>query len=215
MGLLLRLDHDIGQAHGLAIEGERKFRWGERRGTARLLAFLNKADMGNYDKAIALAQQTGTTPDITKTRAQGRTKYGFTSSNDLEITDHLGGFARLSWNDGQNETWNFSEIDASQAVGLDWKPAAWGRPKDAWGLAQVVNELSDPHRRYLASGGHGFLIGDGAMHYGPEIITETYYRFQALDSLSISPDAQLIINPAYNRSRGPVPVWGVRVHAEF
>ena len=28
-------------------------------------------------------------------------------------------------------------------------------------------------------------------------------------------DAQLVVNPGYNRARGPVPVWGVRVHAQF
>jgi hypothetical protein len=36
-----------------------------------------------------------------------------------------------------------------------------------------------------------------------------------LKALAVSPDAQLIANPGYNRSRGPVPVWSVRVHAEF
>ena len=82
-------------------------------------------------------------------------------------------------------------------------------------MAQVVNGISDDHRRYLAAGGYGFMIGDGALHYGPELITETYYKIQLNTALALSPDAQLIINPAYNRARGPVPVWGVRLHAEF
>jgi len=211
----LELDRRIGRANGFAIEGERQLRWGDRKGTARLLAFFNQARMGSYDEAVALAQRTGAAPDISLARAYGHTKYGFTSSDDLELAENLGGFARLSWNDGQNESWAFAEIDQSAAAGLDWKPASWGRPQDAWGVAEVVNGLSGAHRRYLSAGGRGFMLGDGALHYGPEMLTESYYRWQALAHLAVSPDAQFVINPAYNRARGPVPIWGVRVHAEF
>jgi len=168
--------------------------------------------MGSYEQALAAPAGA---PDVAQTRLYGRTKYGFASSSDLELAEHLGGFLRLSWNDGRNETWAYTEIDASQAMGLVWTPAAWGRAEDSWGLAAAVNELSGPHRRYLAAGGSGFMLGDGGLHYGPELIAETYYRFQALKALSVSPDAQLVCNPGYNRSRGPVPVWGLRVHAEF
>ncbi|MCX5796240.1 MAG: carbohydrate porin [Elusimicrobia bacterium] len=208
---MLDMDRRIGRAHGLAIEGQHALRFGERKGTARLLAFYNQAHMGNYDESLA---QAGT-PDVTLTRAYGRSKWGLASSDDLELTGHLGAFMRLSWNDGRNETWAFTEIDASQALGIEFKPADWGRPRDRWGLGAVVNELSGPHRRYLAAGGLGAIIGDGGLHYGPEMILETYYSWQVLKALAVSPDAQFMVNPGYNRSRGPVPVWGLRVHAEF
>ena len=208
---MLDMDRHLGRAHGFVVEGEHGVRLGERKGTGRLTAFYNEAHMGNYDQALA---QPGT-PDVTLTRAYGRNRWGLASSDDLELSEHLGAFARLSWSDGRNETWAFAEVDASEALGLDFKPAAWGRPQDDWGVAAVVNELSGPHRRYLAAGGLGFMLGDGALHYGPEMIAETYYRWQLLKALAVSPDAQLIANPAYNRSRGPVPVWGLRVHAEF
>ena len=168
--------------------------------------------MGNYADA---ADNPAAGLDITRTRAIGRTKYGVASSSDLELAAHLGGFLRLSWNDGHNETWAFTEIDASEAAGLNWKPVCLGRPDDEAGLAVAVNELSGAHRRYLAAGGLGFIIGDGALLYGPEVITEAYYRFKASATLWISPDAQFIVTPAYNRARGPVPVWGLRVHSEF
>ncbi len=63
----------------------------------------------------------------------------------------------------------------------------------------------------------GILIGDGHLNYGSEKIIETYYSYSvhALDHLSLSLDYQYVINPAYNRERGPVSIFGVRVHAEF
>jgi high affinity Mn2+ porin len=211
----LQMDQRIGLAHGLVMEGEHAVHVGESKGTGRLTAFYNQADMGNYDEAIAQAQATGQTPDVTQSRSYAHNKWGVASSDDLQLTELLGAFSRLSWNDGRSETWAFAEIDSSQAFGLDFKAATWGRPQDGLGVAEVVNELSGPHRRYLAAGGMGFMLGDGALHYGPEMITETYYRWQVVDHLAVTPDAQLVVNPGYNRSRGPVPIWSLRVHAEF
>lgn len=208
---MMQLDRRFGRAHGLVAEGERSFSWRDHAGTARLLVYFNEARMGSYDQTLARAQRTGTIPDVAQTRAYGRTKYGFTSSDDLALSDRLGAFARVSWDDGRNETWAFAEADQSAALGLDWNP----RGKDHWGAAQLINGLSGPHRRYLAAGGDGFMLGDGALHYGPELVTETYYKVPLNDMLSVTPDAQLVINPGYNRDRGPIPVWGLRVHAEF
>ena len=39
-------------------------------------------------------------------------------------------------------------------------------------VALVVSGLSGLHRRYLAAGGYGFIIGDGALRYGPEVLGE-------------------------------------------
>jgi high affinity Mn2+ porin len=209
---MLDIDRRLGRANGSVIEGEHELHLIDgRRGTARLLVFLNQAHMGNYDQALALPG----VPDVTKTRSYGRTKYGASFNADHELTDSLGGFARASWSDGRNETWAFTEVDASESLGVEWTPSRWGRPQDRWGAAAVVNELSGPHRRYLANGGLGFLIGDGALHYGPEMSAETYYRFPVREHLFVSPDYQFIVNPGYNRARGPVSVWAIRVHAEF
>jgi high affinity Mn2+ porin len=71
------------------------------------------------------------------------------------------------------------------------------------------------HRQFLNDGGLGLLIGDGMLpHPGPEQIIETYYAFPLLAS-TVTLDYQFIVNPAYNRDRGPVSVIGARVHAEF
>jgi high affinity Mn2+ porin len=212
----LPLDRRIGRANGSVIEAEHAISLVDgRKGTARLLAYVNQADMGNYDDALAQAQATGTAPNVVATRTYGRTKYGFSFNADQEISDTLGVFTRDSWSDGRNESWAFVEIDASETGGLEWKPTAWGRPNDRLGVAEVVNELDGPHRRYLSDGGYGFMIGDGGLHYGPELITETYYRVALVEHLWVSPDYQFFANPAYNRSRGPVSVYSLRVHAEF
>ena len=96
------------------------------------------------------------------------------------------------------------------------KGTVWGRPDDSWGLAGVVNALSDPAKTYFAAGGMGILIGDGQLRrYGTENIVETYYNFAATNWFTVSADFQLIVNPAYSRDRGPVSVLGLRLHGQF
>jgi high affinity Mn2+ porin len=51
-------------------------------------------------------------------------------------------------------------------------------------------------------------------HPGTEKILETYYNFPLFAS-RITFDYQLIVNPAYNRDRGPVSVLGVRLHTQY
>lgn len=54
------------------------------------------------------------------------------------------------------------------------------------------------------------LVSDGQLpHPGNEAILETYYSFPWFAS-KITLDYQLIVNPAYNRDRGPASVFGVR-----
>ena len=51
----------------------------------------------------------------------------------------------------------------------------WKRSKDKVGAAFVINGISGDHRRYVALGGLGFVLGDGALTYGTERILEGYY----------------------------------------
>src|SRR5438105_11416269 len=122
--------------------------------------------MGSYRQALDDGLQ------VPATRAFGRTKGGFAASANAELREGLGVFARASWNDGANETWAFTEIDRSAALGAVQSGARWGRPGDEAGAALVVSGLSNLHRRYLAAGGYGFIVGDGALHYGSEILGE-------------------------------------------
>jgi high affinity Mn2+ porin len=68
----------------------------------------------------------------------------------------------------------------------------------------------------LPPGGLGILVGDGQLlRSGPEKIIETYYNFAAFSFATLSLDYQFVVNPAYNRDRGPVSVIGVRGRVDF
>jgi high affinity Mn2+ porin len=204
------LDPRFLKAQGQVAEIERRYDLFGRPGTIRPLAFLNHAHMGNYNEAVELMPKD---PDITKTRSY-RYKYGFGLNIDQELTDNLGFFSRLGWNDGHSETFAFTEIDRTLSAGLVMGGRAWARPYDRVGLAGILNGISGPHRAYLEHGGFGFIIGDGKLDYGPEEILELYYAFQIKNGLAVTFDFQEIGNPAYNRDRGPVSVFSLRVHLD-
>ncbi len=206
------LEWDVAKARGLAVELEARYALWSRPGAARALVFLNTAQMGNYDQALA---QSPASPDVTATRATGRTKAGFAASANQDLGSGLGVFLRVSYNDGRNETGAFTEIDRSVAAGVVQAGSRWGRPNDETGLGLVVSGLSDPHRRYLAAGGYGFLIGDGALKYAPEILGEVYYRFALTREIAIAANYQPIFHPAYNDDRGPAHVFTGRLHVAF
>ncbi|HYA39883.1 MAG TPA: carbohydrate porin [Syntrophobacteraceae bacterium] len=183
----------------------------------RFLTYLNEARMGGYDAALALAAQTGATPDILLVEKLGGTKYGLGFNFEQPLADEgeTGIFGRLGWNDGRHETWCYTESDRHASLGLQVSGVRWKRPDDRLGVAWGVNGLSTPHKDYLAAGGIGMLLGDGALSYGCEQVMEVYYRFQITRWLAISPDFQLIQNPGYNSDRGPVEVYGVRVRVSY
>jgi high affinity Mn2+ porin len=80
----------------------------------------------------------------------------------------------------------------------------------------VRNGISQSFQRYLAAGGLGVLVGDGALpHPGDEQIIEAYYAFRPVGWASMTVDYQHIANPGYNRDRGPANVVGLRLHAGF
>jgi high affinity Mn2+ porin len=129
----------------------------------------------------------------------------------------LGCFARASWNDGQNETWAFTEIDRSISAGMCLTGDEWHRAGDVVGLAHVVSGLSDAHRDYLKAGGKGFMLGDGNLNYGAEQLTELYYNCELVkNSIYLTGTYQMLFNPGYNKDRqGPVNVFSVRLHLQI
>jgi high affinity Mn2+ porin len=206
-------DAKIAKANTETIEYEKRYSIDGQKGTVRVLGFLNNGKFGNYDLAIA---QNLKAPNVDSTQAYGRHKYGFGINTDQYITKDFGVFAKASWNDGHTETWFFTEIDRSITFGGELKGSNWSRPDDEVGLAFIGDGLSAPHRNYLADGGYGFLIGDGKLNYAPEMIAEIYYKINAYQKkLFLTPDYQFIVNPAYNKDRGPVNVFSIRAHVEF
>ncbi len=200
-------------ARGQAVELENRYTFLDRPGKVRWLGYWNRADMGNYRDSLALAPVD---PDIAATASYSNVKYGFGINIEQELTENLGGFLRFGWNDGQSESFAYTEVDSTFSFGFLLKGARWRRPQDEAGTAIALNGISSSHAAYLAAGGLGFVLGDGALNYNPEFIWESYYRFALKkDAIWISPDFQFVADPGYNADRGPVAITAIRVHAEF
>ena len=208
----MTMNWDIGKAGSQTLEYTRNYSISGQKGAVRLVSYLNVCNMGNYDESMAL---NPTAPDIKATRKDGRTKYGFGINAEQALGNDFGAFLRAGWNDGNNETWVFTEIDRTASLGLSAKGIRWNRPEDNIGLATVVSGLSSAHMNYLKDGGLGFELGDGNLNYSPENLTELYYSFQMNKNISLTGTYQHIINPGYNKDRGPVDVLSLRVHMEF
>ena len=206
-------DAKIGKANTQTVEFEKRYTVNGQKGVLRVLGFLNNGKFGNYEQAIALSLNA---PNVDTTQAYGRHKFGFGVNADQYLTKDFGVFAKASYNDGHTQTWFFTEIDRSFTFGGVLKGTGWKRGDDEMGLGFIANGLSAPHRQYLADGGYGFLIGDGNLNYAPEMIAEFYYKLNAYQKkFFLSPDYQFIVNPAYNKDRGPVNVFSIRAHVEF
>ncbi len=196
------------------VEAERRTLWQNRPGKIKLLLFVNRANMARYADAVQLAAEAGGVPDVSRVRRE-TSRAGGAINVEQELTGELGGFARVGLNDGSKETYEFTEINRSMSAGLVLKGTRWGRADDSFGLGAAVNGLSREARDYFSAGGLGILIGDGRLNYGSEQIVEAVYSFRVGAHLTLSADYQHIVNPAYNRDRGPVSVYSVRAHAEF
>jgi high affinity Mn2+ porin len=198
----------------LVGELEQRYRWRGRAGAVRLLGFANKASMGRYRDAVGLAAAQGGAPQLAAVRRPGW-RTGVVVNAEQELGEAVGVFARLGANDGSKEAYEFTEINRSLAAGVVIGGQHWGRPGDEAGFAAVANQLSGEARAYFAAGGTGILIGDGALSYGAEKIVEAYYTARLGKWFSLAFDVQHATHPAYNRSRGPVPIYALRLHAQF
>ena len=207
----IRLDWNLAHAWSAAAEVERRYAPRGHAGALRLLAYDTRAHMGSYQDTLnnpSLGQ------DIYLTAAY-RYKYGFGLNLEQEIRQDLGAFARLGWSDGKNQTYEYTDVDRTATVGLSWKGARWRRPQDTVGLAVMVNGISAVHRQYLAAGGLGITVGDGALGYRSERLCEAYYNWQMAKHFQLTADYQFAQNPAYNHVRGPVNLLALRLHTEF
>lgn len=200
--------------HMFVTEFEGRYTWQNRPGKIKLLAFVDQANMAKYSDALRLARSTGSVPDVSPVRYD-QSRPGVVFNLEQDLVPYLGTFVRASVNDGTKETYEFTEINRSIAVGLSLKGRSWGRDDDGLGFAAAVNALSADARAYFAAGGMGILIGDGALNYGPEKILESYYSLQLNDHSTLSINFQHLRNPAYNRDRGPINIGAFRLHVHF
>jgi hypothetical protein len=188
----------------------------QRRGAVRLLGYVNKANMGDYrQQNIKFLQGLTPTPDITAHPLQSTKKYGFGINMEQEVSDTVRLFARFGWNEGQHESFAYTEVDQTFNFGGDYSGRAWGRANDKIGLTFVTNAIKRDHQAYLKLGGLGFILGDGNLNYAREDILEGYYNLHTWRGVYYALDLQYINHPGYNQDRGPVLVESVRMHVDF
>jgi high affinity Mn2+ porin len=200
------MDWAISKSGGFSAEYVNKYQLNRQPGAIRLLAFLNRAFMGNYEMALVNS--------IESTRSYKNKKFGFGLNIEQQFNEQVGGFFKTSWNDGKNETWAFTEIDQSISLGLEINGQTWGNQEDKLGIAYVKSGLTKEHQKYLSNGGLGFSLGDGKLNYDDEKVVELYILKNIIkNKLSGTLDYQSIINPGFNADRkGPVSVYSLRLH---
>ncbi len=204
-------DTRVFERGGYVVELETRYQLFSQPGHLRTIGFFNSTFSGSYRETL---DNPALNLDIAQTR-RGRSKFGYVINFDQALSDNLGLFGRWSWNNGKNEIMAFTDIDNSISLGTSIKGTRWGRPDDTIGIAGVSNGLSRDHRDFLAAGGLGPLIGDGALNYRRENIIEAYYAYSLNKYLTFTADYQFVNNPAYNADRGPVSIFSGRLHGEF
>lgn len=214
----IHLDADLARARAENVEFEIHGRVvGKQPGILRLLSFVNHANMGDYGQQIDewLTTHSTPVPEITDHPLQTTAKYGFGVNVEQPLNNWLGVFGRWGWNEGQHESYAYTEVDQTWEVGVGGTGIRWNRPSDRLGLAFVSNGISKVHAQYLGYGGLGFLLGDGKLNYGRESTIESYYTLHLWRGVYPGVDVQYMNDPGYNRDRGPVFVAALRLHLEF
>lgn len=197
----------------LVAESEWRFDNSELPGRVFVTGFMNRARMAKLIDLLNPISQHAADP---ATQRHLSNRFGSSVNVEKALTANVGVFAKMGQADGRYEAYEFTEIDASVAAGITgshlWAP----RPNDHWGLSVVHNQISAIRQEYLNQGGLGILIGDGRLpHPGAEKITEAFYNAAINSHWFITLDLQEVLNPAYNRDRGPVTLWAVRLHGQF
>jgi high affinity Mn2+ porin len=203
----------------MAAELERRYAFGHHPGTVRLLEWVDQANFVNYGVATEylLANPpgpnapSGSGADIPDSLRSYQLKYGFGLNWEQEVGQNVGVFSRLGWNDGQQDAWTFTDINYTASLGLSVRGKPWHRPHDTFGLGGVLSGASRANRRFLEAGGEDIIDGDGKLNYGWEKVVETYYDAAIWKTVHVAVDYQFILDPAFNRDRGPVSVFGLRL----
>ena len=204
-----------GHEFQLILEVERRHELGDQPGKALVTVYQSRGRMGLLDDAVSLAARTGGSVNVAAVR-QYRSRSGVSFALEQQLSVGLGLFARGGSAGGNVEAYEFTDIDRTVELGLSLNGARWSRARDTVGIAGIVNGISASRERYLNAGGLGVLIGDGQLlHSGPERILESYYSLAVYSQAFLSVDYQRVVNPGYNRDRGPASIFAVRFHAQF
>lgn len=207
------LDPSFGQFQ-MVGEVERRYELIGQPGKIAVTGYLTRARMGDFRDAVTLANLTGAAPDLSLVRTYA-SKPGISGNLEQQVVPGVGLFARAGYTPGRLEAYAFTDADATLAGGASISGKFWSRPNDTLGIAGIRNMISAAHQAYFAAGGYSALIGDGQLpHPGAEKILEMYYALP-IATWMLTFDYQYIVNPAYNRDRGPVSILALRAHSQF
>jgi hypothetical protein len=217
---------------GQQIEVEHRHEIAGQPGAARVLAYRNVENMGKFSDAVAAFNASGgaknatncngfsygsadvSAPDLCWAR-QTNVKMGIGLNLEQQIYDDIGLFFRGMYSDGKTEVYSYTSTDRSMSLGGIMKGTRWGRDKDSVGIGYAEGWLSKSHVQYLGMGGIDGFIGDGKITYRPEQVVNIFYSFNVISAIWLTADYQYIANPAYNAARGPVDIYGARIHVGF
>ena len=227
----LDIDFRFWKFYGDQVEIERAYALFGQPGAVRILGYRNQENMGVFKEAVAAydsdprknaAACTSYHYDSTNSHApdlcwvrRPTSKVGLGVNLEQAFGDQVGGFARGMYSDGRSEVYAYMSSDASLSFGAIAKGAAWKRPSDTVGAAMGMSWISDDHAQFLGRGGVDGFIGDGAIRHAMESVVEVFYSVRLLPPLWITADYQHITHPAYNADRGPVDLFGGRLHVEI
>lgn len=227
----LETDFRLTRYYGDTLELEHDHRLSGQPGAVRLLVFRNHVIAGRFDDAIAAHDadpgknattcpgfsydsKNASAPDLCWVR-RPVVKVGVGLNLEQHVADDVGLFLRAMVTDGRSEVVAFNAPDRSLSFGMVAKGSSWRRPFDVTGVGFAAAWISDAHARYLAQGGVDGFVGDGRLRHAVETVFDVFYSVNLVRAVWLSPDYQLIANPAFNADRGPVHVISGRVHAEF
>ncbi|MDQ1096703.1 MULTISPECIES: carbohydrate porin [Chryseobacterium] len=214
------MEYRISKAHSETAELEHQFSIRKNPGRIRLIVSHTQSQAPSYQDGLeALSEGNMFLLNVIRGKeehnAYGGKKTAIGLNLEQQLTSDIGFFSRAGWNDGKYVTWAFTEIDHTINAGFSVKGSRWKRPDDVVGIGYGINGISEDHKDFLKAGGYGFIIGDGKLNYGSESILEMYYNAKLTKFLWATFDYQYVHNPAYNRDRGPVHVFGIRSHIQF
>ncbi len=153
--------------------------------------------------------QNGQGPDYDGSASAHR---GWGINFDQRIGDGVTAFGRYS--QGSEGKLRF---DRAASLGAELEGSYWSRSGDVIGLALGAQRISANFQNDSAALDAN---GDGIADYGYgaqgwERVTELYYRYRINKQFEISPDFQLIQNPAGNNEASSVKILGLRAQLMY
>jgi high affinity Mn2+ porin len=216
-------DGEFWKQWGMITEFEQRWKIDDHPGAIRYQAWLDQGRFASFKTATALLLASppsldtpqGAEATVPQSAFGYHFKYGFGINWEQEVAKNVGIFGRLGWQDGQTAAAAYNDTNWNAQLGISLKGAAWCRPGDTFGFVGNLAGASSAQQAFLRAGGTGILNGDGFLSYSPEKSLETYYDIAIEKNLHLAFDYQFFMDPAFNRDRGPVNVFQIRLHWEY